>query len=211
MNHAEYSEQEIIEASGRGGVSGIGIRTYFGGGYVFDIGRAGHRGFAPSSALEQVGQSLPLLCTHTAMPDWEIGICVPDIKPKSETEEKAFFSATCPIKDEESHEALYHVVYGVTGSILEGNLSTFAQAIRAIQNCRWKHEERSLYGERLIEVEKILYACGADAVGMSSLGPTLYFVGENVAKTLEEATKRLNGCQLWRAKPNNLGREVIDG
>jgi beta-ribofuranosylaminobenzene 5'-phosphate synthase len=211
INDEPYTKEEIITASQRGGVSGIGVQTYFEGGMVLDIGRSSQSAFVPSSAMETTEKKLPLVCKQIKMPKWHIGICVPNISPKSEDEEKSFFQEVCPIGPTESYETLYHVVYGVVAATLEDDFQDFAKAIKAIQSCHWKNAERDLYGKALLKIEDELYACGAEAVGMSSLGASLYFVGENIEAVIESAKDRLPECKLWPSSPNNQGREIIDG
>ncbi|AFV97821.1 MULTISPECIES: beta-ribofuranosylaminobenzene 5'-phosphate synthase family protein [unclassified Sulfuricurvum] len=210
INGSEYTEQEIINASGRGGTSGIGIHTYFNGGYVFDIGR-GDQGenFLPSCATEKHPSS-PLALLHEPMPDWEIGLCIPKyIMSKNEVEEKAFFSQTCPIEPSESYETLYHVVYGVLGGIKEDNRATFSEAIKNIQACRWKSAERHLYGDSIKQMEQVLYKAGATAIGMSSLGASLFFIAEDMQNVIKNAKKLLPECDLSVTRPNNIGRIII--
>lgn len=210
INDAEYTEQEIINASGRGGTSGIGIHTYFNGGYVFDIGRSDPNGnFAPSCATEK-NPSSPLALIQGSMPKWEIGLCIPkNILPKSEEEEKAFFSQTCPIEPSESYEALYHVVYGVLGGIKEENRATFGEALKNIQSCRWKNAERQLYDGQIERIEKVLYGSGADSVGMSSLGASLFFIADDIKNVIKTAKELLPECDLRVTRPNNTGRIII--
>jgi len=209
INDEPYTHDDIIAISQRGGVSGIGVRTYFEGGLVFDIGRSTHSDFLPSSAMEGIKKTPPLVCKHTPMPQWQIGICVPNISPKSENEEKSFFQETCPIEPEQSYEMLYHVVYGVVASVMENDVTTFAESIKAIQSRRWKEAERGLYGQKLLDIEKQLYDSGAKAVGMSSLGASLYFIGDDINNIIERAKTKLPKCQLWGTQPNNSGREII--
>ena len=208
VNKKSYDKQEIIRISGRGGVSGIGVESYFEGGFVFDLGRKEKHRFAPSSAMETQERPLPLLCKRVDMPQWQIGLCVPDIKPKSEEEEKHFFSRTCPIPQNESHNTLYHATYGVLASVIEDDIDTFAESIKNIQKTYWKNAEGSLYDDELISIEQILYESGAMAVGMSSLGPSLYFVADNIEDVILRAQKRLKSCRLLLAHMNNAGRSI---
>lgn len=210
INEVDYTEEEIINASGRGGTSGIGIRTYFSGGYVFDIGRSDTKGtFLPSCAAENES-SLPLTFLQEPMPDWEIGLCIPHhIHPKTEIEEKEFFRKICPIEPVESYETLYHVVYGLIGGVKENNKTAFGQALKNLQSCRWKQAERQLYNGEIESVEKALYDAGADAVGMSSLGPTLFFLANNVSEVIQNAQIELPECTLIVTRPQNSGRTII--
>jgi beta-ribofuranosylaminobenzene 5'-phosphate synthase len=210
-NDREYTPSDIVTASGRGGVSGIGVETYFYGGLVMDIGRSVKIGFAPSSSMEQTSKPKPLLIHRSPMPAWEVGICIPDINPKSEEEERDFFRRTCPIKESESHRVLYHALYGVVGSVIETDYDTFCTAIRNIQQCEWKAAERSLYGDELIAVEKALYASGADAVGMSSLGPSLFFFAQDMGTVVTKAKTALPSADIFKTHFNNTGRRITDG
>lgn len=209
LNDYAYTSDELIVASGRGGTSGVGVYTYFHGGYSFDVGRKSGV-FAPSCSFESECAK-PLHVAGGEMPDWKIGICIPNsICPKSEAEEKEFFASTCPIEPHESYETTYHALFGVLAGVKDGCIDSFCEAVKNIQNCRWKRAERSLYGEKLMEIESALYAYGAKAVGMSSLGPSLFFAGADVDVVCERVKERLD-CTVFVSKLRNAGREIIYG
>jgi len=208
INKHEYTKEDIVRVSERGGVSGIGIETYFHGGLIFDMGRTSVSDFVPSSSMEKKEKKLPLLAKRVNMPLWNIGICIPNIKPKTESEEKAFFTKTCPIEESESYKALYHATYGVLASVMEEDIDTFEKAIVKIQKCQWKKSERALYGDTLLKEESILYECGAKAVGMSSLGASLYFVADDVHEVIEYAKKKLIKSKFFITNVNNVGRTI---
>lgn len=67
---------------------------------------------------------------------------------------------------------------------------------------------RTLYGDALIGVERVLYECGAEAVGMSSLGPSLFFVAGDMKQMVEKAKSLLPKCQFYITKTNNEGRII---
>ncbi|MEA3353799.1 MAG: beta-ribofuranosylaminobenzene 5'-phosphate synthase family protein [Campylobacterota bacterium] len=207
LNNYKYTRKELLKASRRGGTSGIGVNTYFDGGYVFDIGKKIDGVLHKPSSIEKVYQ-LPLKIDYNFMPNWDIGICIPkDIKSKSEQEEKKFFNLTCPIKASEAYEMLYHTVYGILSSIKENDIDTFCKALKNIQRSKWKKAERELYGNELLDIENILYKNAAKAVGMSSLGPMLFFIADDLSKVIKKSKKELN-CILIRSKVNNKGRKV---
>lgn len=208
INEYKYTQDEIVFASKRGGVSGIGVETYFNGGFVFDLGRADKSEFAPSSAMEETKRSLPLTCKKLAMPSWKIGICIPNIMPKTEAEEKDFFQKTCPIEEVESYKVLYHSTYGVLASIMENDIEVFANAIKQIQSCKWKYAERSLYGDALVRIEDYIYKNGALAVGMTSLGSSLYFVSKDIDTLIQKASMEMPQCRWISADVNNTGRMI---
>jgi len=148
LNQRDYSDKNVIALSGRGGTSGIGINTYFKGGYVFDTGIKNHeqRTLAPSSTFISSGCQQPLLIKSIELPLWDLGICIPQIVPKTEEEEKRFFQTNCPIEKSDVEKILYEVVYGVTSSLLENDFKAFCESINAIQQTKWKSLERNLYG-----------------------------------------------------------------
>ena len=150
-------------------------------GVVFDVGVKNLRlALLPSSSLEGVRPS-PLVITQLEMPAWKIGLCIPsDISPQTEEQEIAFFKRACPTSAVAASETLYHVVLGVVAAARDRDFRTFCDAVNAIQRCTWKRLERELYAESLLLVEREIYDNGASAVGMSSLGPGLFFLADDV-------------------------------
>lgn len=209
LNDSTPSMTELIKTSGRGGTSGVGIHTYFSGGCVFDLGRKIEgKPHVPSHKASAF--PLPLMLDHLPMPEWDIGICIPPIPHKSQAEELEFFKRVCPIPKEDAYEAIYHALFGIYAAIREGNKVMFCQAVRAIQECAWKKAERSEYGAELMTIEQTLYDCGADAVGMSSLGPGLFFLAEDVAGVIEQMRQKMPECECLMTRPMNSGRKLSD-
>ncbi len=209
INNSQYTKKIIQKLSKRGGTSGIGIRTYFNGGFVFDIGHERDR-LIPSSIAEDTPRK-SLILKHTRMPDWKIGLCLPHFIPSlTPDQEKLFFKETVPITQKEVNDVLYHSVYGVYASIKEKNLKSFNEAIKNIQDCKWKKSERESYGIKIKMIEKILYKAGAHCVGMSSLGPTLFFTGDNLESIILNAKKALGyrKCTFVQTKTSNTGRII---
>ena len=210
INHRDYDEKEIVRLSRRGGTSGIGINTYFKGGFIFDTGIVNNeqRPLSPSSSFVIEDHQEPLLMKSLMMPKWEIGLCVPSIKHKSEDEEKVFFHENCPIDKRDVEEILYETVYGITSSIMEKDFESFCNAIDSIQHTRWKQLERDLYGSELLEVEATIRKAGASCIGMSSLGPLLYFFGNNIDGIIERIERNAPQVDCFKTSLNNLGRVV---
>lgn len=210
INHRDYDEKEIVRLSGRGGTSGIGVNTYFKGGFVFDSGIINNerRQLLPSSSFVMENHTEPLLMKSLMMPEWEMGICIPPINHKTEDEEKEFFQENCPIDKRNVEEILYEAVYGVTSSVMEKDFETFCKAIDSIQHTKWKRLERDLYGSELFEVEAAIRKAGASCVGMSSLGPLLYFFGEDVDGIIERIERKVPQVDCFKTSFNNSGRVV---
>ncbi|HEY1174389.1 MAG TPA: beta-ribofuranosylaminobenzene 5'-phosphate synthase family protein [Verrucomicrobiae bacterium] len=201
---------EAVRLSGRGGTSGIGITTYFDGGIVCDIGvRHSANVLAPSSAIEGT-RPTPYILHAKPMPSWPIGICIPgNIASLSLLEETEFFQNSCPIPTSEVYSTLYEVIYGLIASAAENDIHTFCNSIRQIQTCRWKALERDLYGPTLLSLEESIYKAGALAVGMSSLGPGLFFLAENLPSTVANLRERLPSHTWIATACHNLGRSKV--
>ncbi len=209
LNNRTFTRQNLVALSKRGGTSGIGINTYFKGGFVFDLGaRKPTKDFIPSS--KAIDPQLPLLLDSIDMPDWRIGLCIPtNLSTKTQEEEAEFFERICPIRSEDSYEASYHSLFGAYASVRERNLEGFAKSIKQIQVCEWKHKERSEYGKALLGLENKLYELGALCVGMSSLGPMLFFLSPDQSnETFVDGMKGLN-CHLIMTTCANSGRELV--
>ena len=206
LNNVTPRREELITLSGRGGTSGIGVHTYFEGGLIFDLGHRNEQEFLPSHAVQPSASALTL--NKATMPNWDFGLCIPNgLTPKTRDEEVGFFKKTCPIRKEESYEALYHVLYGTFASILESDLNTFCESLKNIQKCAWKAAERAEYGDSITTIEQRLYESGAKAVALSSLGPSLIFVGND--KVISSAILNLPDCTILPVKAINTGREIV--
>ncbi|PRD48027.1 beta-ribofuranosylaminobenzene 5'-phosphate synthase family protein [Sphingobacterium haloxyli] len=206
----DYSTTQIIDFSGRGGTSGIGVRTYFSGGYAFDVGRKNDGNtLSPSGSLEhKVNQSL--LINQGEMPNWKIGLCIPrNLYGFSNTTENSFFKRTANLSNKAIKEILYECSLGVLPSIIEKDIDVFSKSIKKIQKLKWKTAERKVHETTISDAELILYDCGASAIGMSSMGPTLFFVGEDLEKTITLAKQQLNEKFLiFETSTNNRGRII---
>ena len=210
LNKRDYSQRDVITLSGRGGTSGIGINTYFRGGFIFDTGITNHRQrmLAPSSTFVSKECQQPLLIKRVELPLWELGICIPRITSKTEEEERRFFHTNCPIEKGDVEKILYETVYGVTSALLENDFKAFCESINTIQQTKWKSLERNLYGKAITEVEKTIRKYGARCVGMSSLGPLLYFFGDDIENIIERVRNEMPQCVCFKTMFNNKSRVV---
>lgn len=208
INKRKYTNDNVVNLSGRGGTSGIGINTYFKGGFVFDTGITNNavRDLAPSSSFNGGDYRKPLIFKNISLPGWEMGICIPPIPNKTEDEEKEFFDKNCPIGQEAVENILYESVYGISSSLLENDYNTFCKAVDSIQKTKWKSLERNLYGDELKMIESLIRKAGAKCVGMSSLGPLLYFWGDDIDGIVDRVNADIIGGKCYKTSFNNFGR-----
>ena len=92
--------------------------------------------------------------------------------------------------------------------MLENDFKAFCESINAIQQTKWKSLERNLYGDTIIEAEKTIRKNGARCVGMSSLGPMLYFFGDDIEGSVEKVNREMSQCVCFKTTFNNLSRIV---
>jgi beta-ribofuranosylaminobenzene 5'-phosphate synthase len=204
LNDTPITQNELVCASKRGGTSGVGVRTYFEGGFVFDVGHKSDERPRPSHAWTSPRQ--PLNLVRLNMPDWPMGICVPTWLPSaSHAQEQEFFATVLPIPHDDVANVLYQMVFGALSAVAEDDLETFVEAINALQKTAWKAAEWARYGDGLTEIAGQLRNAGARGIGMSSLGPTLYFDASQFQPT-KISSKLSEVTSLTR--PSNLGRSV---
>ena len=113
INNYPIENSKLISLSGRGGTSGVGIRTYFNGGLILDLGRStGIKEILPSS--QGRNHSIPTNIQNIKMPNWKMGVCLPNkIKRKTQAEELQFFESNTPLKPKSSYETCYLALFGI--------------------------------------------------------------------------------------------------
>ncbi len=209
INDAATDAMNLVKSSGRGGTSGVGINTYFKGGISIDLGiKSQGLKFAPSSARQRP-KSTPLQILHFDLPtEWRFGIVLsPNENKISAAEEIAFFNRTCPIQPSSVHESIYHAVSGMACAAIENDYLTFAASIAATQESEWKKAEWTAQSNNINSLRSEIQSRGAECVGLSSLGSTIYFM----AKNIEEQIKALGPSPKLSASvasPNNSGRTL---
>ena len=211
VNGINLSKEQLIALSGRGGTSGVGIQTYFDGGLTLDFGKRWAEDARFQSSDEEAARSAPLQIGRADMAAWPLAILIPShIPTKSLAEEVAFFRSTCPLPKESTFEVLYHATMGTYSAAVEQNYDQFCWSLNAIQGCAWKTAEIALYGDAVLNCIDAIRSDGADAAGMSSLGPCVYFFA-NEPKKVYERCSRVNSA--WRAifaQRTNSGRKILN-
>ncbi len=207
VNGVEMSVREIAEFTGRGGTSGIGVAVFEHGGFIVDGGhsRKLKSSFLPSSFSKAPP---PPVIARYEFPDWDVHLFVPDEKGFAGLKEKDLFERSTPISIEEVRELSHLILMKLMPSVVEHDLDEFARAVYRIQHLGFKKAEVSQYGDVAWKFIELLKDHGA--VGLSSTGPTLYFIGPK--KNAEEGKKYLEEqgvdfSYIW-TRARNRGAEV---
>ena len=177
---------ELARIMGRGGTSGIGVYSTMEGGYIHD---AGHRYpeekncFGPSSMQLSTPPRL-LFRSHV---EWAYvtHFRFADIGINGERE-KQLFSAYCPIPENETKTLLRLTDEYVDQAIQSRDENRLQHGISKLQDLgfkkiEWDHQEA-------ITKEFRSYWLGHDspyALGLSSMGPTLYCISSNPTFVLD--------------------------
>jgi beta-ribofuranosylaminobenzene 5'-phosphate synthase len=218
---------------GRGGTSGIGVAAFRHGGFIVD---GGHRfptqksSFLPSSASGNVAP--PPVLFRQDFPDWPILIVIPgqppapfsplikgvrglskgDCRHISGAEEVRLFTTLCPMPQAAAQQLSHLILMKLLPALVENDLISFGEAINRIQEIGWKKIEIDAQGTIIQKTMDFLRNNGAIGVGLSSWGPTLYALGEDL-KSLQEKTNQFLAClpeggTCFITNANNIGANV---
>jgi beta-ribofuranosylaminobenzene 5'-phosphate synthase len=200
---------DLIKQSGRGGTSGIGIHGYFRGGFIFDIGRKFDEDKIVSSDDIENPKDQPFALSQISMPEWQIGIFRNNnLNSVSASIERGLFSSVLPLAQDEVYKISYHSVFGALASVAVADFDAFCLAVNELQECAWKQAEIKLHGPSLAQDMKKLKELGCDAVGMSSVGPTLFFLAKNYSATYSRICEAFPNAIIFSSTPNNHGRVI---
>jgi beta-ribofuranosylaminobenzene 5'-phosphate synthase len=212
LNDLSVSPEFLRVHCGRGGASGIGLSTYFTGGFVFDAGRR----FNPapivgSDATDEVGEQ-PLEMTRLDMVEWPMGVLAPPgASGISLEQEQAFFSRRLPLPTADVFEITYHALFGTLVAVRSRDFDAFCASINALQRCAWKRAEIDLHGQNVRACAAHLTSIGCDAVAMSSIGPALIFWARDFDAAFAAATRHYGPSAVFRTSPDNVGRILSHG
>jgi beta-ribofuranosylaminobenzene 5'-phosphate synthase len=170
------SKGELQSLSGRGGTSGVGVQTYFHGGFVLD---AGHQQtlvptLAPSSSRHP--RNVPPLLTWAPFPErWVMTLLIPPGPRIHGESEYAFFQAATPVPAEHVLRTLTLVHHGVTPAVLEEDLERLGASLLELHRVGFKAHELA---HQSLVVKAVLKDCWDHGIvaGLSSMGPTIYAI-----------------------------------
>ena len=176
-----WSRQEVQVLSGRGGVSGVGVNSFFDGGVIWD---AGHEATADLKLLAEPSSARtnfkpPAVLGRWVFPaEWQIMIFRPNTKPIFGKIERRFFHENLPIPHDETCEVLAAMYHGVIPAFALTNLSLLALSLKKLSYTGFKSREIAAQGEVTRSLLRAFHDCGV-AAGMSSLGPVIYVIIES--------------------------------
>jgi beta-ribofuranosylaminobenzene 5'-phosphate synthase len=211
-------EDDLIRLSGRGGTSGIGVRSFFRGGLIVDAGhRFGHgkkkQNFAPSSISSGAGIA-PLVGRYDIPKDWSFVLAIPEgFSNIHGSIEQSIFQSCCPVRLHDVQTLSHILVMKLIPSVIEEDLEQFGEAINEFQNYGFKQCEIALQPPVILEIMDAMKNAGAAGVGMSSFGPTIYAVCDSKISSISSAAQNCmnewNGGEIICTKGSNCGAMIL--
>jgi beta-ribofuranosylaminobenzene 5'-phosphate synthase len=171
------TEGEIQLLSRRAGTSGVGIHTFFSGGYVLDGGHRApiERRYTPSSI--GAPSRIPPALVKIRMPDqWVVSLILPAGRRFFGQQEADFFNANTPLKLRDVERSIAIALMGMTSAVAEADLPAFAEAVAVQQSVGFKAREITAQSDDVADALRSLGAIEGVAVGMSSMGPLVFVV-----------------------------------
>ncbi len=204
---------ELQRISGRGGASGIGVNTFFDGGFLTDGGHAegvGSPPFLPSSASD--GHTPPpVIARHPIPLEWKFTLIVPLGRNYSGSDEIEFFRLHAPILKRDALATIGLLYHGVAAAVATCDLPLLTRSLVDLHTVGFKRKELEGQSARVRELLRSLQA-NSLAAGMSSMGPLLYVVTRTDAeRDLATSLAAQNGSPaLGTFSGRNSGFEVLD-
>ena len=207
------SISELAKAVGRGGTSGIGIAAFERGGFIVD---GGHQypeqkpNFLPSSAADDI--SPPPILLRYSFPNVPLLIVVPNCSRIYGEAELELFRTLCPQPASVAPRLSYLLLLQILPAILENNMINYGKALNEIQTFGWKKVEINAQGIELQQTLDFLQTNGALGAGVSSWGPAICAVADDIEGLKRRTEKFLltlsKGGYCFITYANNAGAEI---
>lgn len=204
---------DLAYAVGRGGTSGIGVAAFETGGFIVD---GGHRypdqksSFLPSSAAGDISPP-PILVRHP-FPSWPLLIVIPNCNRIYGDAELDLFRTLCPQPANVAPKLSHLLLLKLLPALLENDIYSFGKSLNEIQTFGWKKVEIEAQGIEIQETLRFLQLNGAIGAGVSSWGPAICAISDDIDDLKQKTEKYLStlsdGGTCFITYANNLGVEI---
>jgi beta-ribofuranosylaminobenzene 5'-phosphate synthase len=212
LKNSAPTQQSLQMLSRRGGASGVGINTFFTGGFVIDGGHPANNlaKFVPSS-IATIHNPPPVICRHPFPRAWQITLVLPRGHRYSGTDEKNFFEQNTPVVQGDSLKTIALLYHGVAAGVVTQDLGALTVAIDGLQRTGFKKAEIDGQSADVKHTLRELQHTGV-AVGMSSMGPLLYAITASRvdAGVVARVADSCGATVLGRFAGRNKGYEMLD-
>ena len=205
---------DLAHAVGRGGTSGIGVAAFETGGFIVD---GGHRypeqkaSFLPSAAVGHI--SPPPILLRYPFPAWPLLIAIPNCSRIYGEAELELFRTLCPQPAPIAPQLSHILLLQILPAILEEDMRGFGEALNQIQTFGWKRVEIDAQGPELQQTLDFLQHNGALGAGVSSWGPAICAVSQNIEELRQKTEAFLEtlpkGGSCFVTRANNVGAQIV--
>jgi len=176
----DFDAERFANQYFRGSTSGIGIHTFSSGGFVCDIGHKfpqEKNSFLPSSK-SQAPTAKKLFSLN--INNYKVLHFRLTNKGISGNDEKALFQTYCPLTHESTTDVLASVFFQVAAGIISNDDEALQAGLNKIQNSGFKKIEWEIQPQIIKDFRALWYKINPkQALCLSSVGPTLYVLGNN--------------------------------
>lgn len=178
------SKEILASVVKRGGTSGIGVTSYFIGGFIIDGGHDYGEGkekysFLPSSASDAA--PAPVLFRDELPGEWRTVVAVPRFAEGAhDAEEVNIFKECCPVPLNDVEKLAHIILMKLMPAVKRKNFDDICDCINFFQTIGFKKNEIDLRGQFYRDIIQAWQEAGAPCVGMSSFGPALYTIARDV-------------------------------
>jgi beta-ribofuranosylaminobenzene 5'-phosphate synthase len=173
------AQHDLQVLSGRGGTSGIGINTFFTGGFVIDGGHSyqGNGGFLPSRFRRRF--DIPAVIHSSSIPDnWRFHLLLPAGRYVHGAQEFDFFKKNTPIPVQQVFHTIALAYHGLAPAVAANDLRLLRDVLTLLHHIGFKSRELRGQTAPVNAVIRRLRQRNDCAVGLSSMGPLIYAVAE---------------------------------
>lgn len=173
------AQRDLQVLSGRGGTSGIGINSFFAGGFVIDGGHSsrGRGGFLPSRFRRRFDIP-PVIHSNRIPENWRFHLLLPAGNYVHGAQEYDFFKKNTPIPVQETLRTIALAYHGLAPAVATNDLRLLRDTLTSLHLIGFKHRELKGQTASVISAVRRLSQRNDCAVGLSSMGPLVYAVAE---------------------------------
>jgi len=176
----DISSRDLACIMRRGGTSGIGVGTFETGGFLVDAGHSFGRNKVKSdfsSSTYSRAPPPPVIFRCEFPEDWKVFLVIPDVtKRLFGKAELNLFKRFCPIPATDVEKISRIVLFQVIPSMLEKDLVTLGEALSTLRRIGFKRIEMDQQHPVVKETVEAIEKSGIKAVGLSSMGPTVFAI-----------------------------------
>jgi len=210
----DISKEELALLLHRGGTSGIGIHSFYHGGFLVD---GGHRFPEEKDTLAPTSQcqpsSIPPLIARLQFPNWFICIAMPKVpKLLGGLAEVNFWREVTPIPADECRILCHNLLMGMLPAVAAGDFPGFCHAIQISTTTGMKKREIEYWQPAFTQYGTLLEKGGWHGITLSSLGPAIIGFAEHT-ETVIKTKSALENSGLFSSititTARNTGFELL--